>query len=105
MTFRTAALLVAGTALLWACGDDTPAEETPAEAGRNAQGEVLGGTISDDMLPLDRLRSQAPSLREEPASQSGGPAASEAEADSAESDGEAAPAEAAEPVAEAPAED
>lgn len=105
MTFRTAILLTAGVALLSACGNDTPAEETAAEAGRNAQGEVLGGTISDDMLPLDRLRSQAPSIREEPASQSGAPAASEDEADSGEGDGEAAPAETAEPAAEAPAED
>lgn len=105
MTFRTAVLLAAGAVLLSACGDDTPAEETEAEAGRNAQGEVLGGTISDDMLPLDRLRSQAPSIREEPASQAATPAASEGEADGAEGDGEAAPAETAEPVAEAPAED
>jgi hypothetical protein len=29
---------------------------------RSASGEVLKGTISDDMLPLDKLRSQGPML-------------------------------------------
>lgn len=44
---------------------DTPA---PAEddAGRGAAGEVLGGTVSDEMLPLERIQSQAPMLEEEP---------------------------------------
>lgn len=40
--------------LLSACNDDAG----PAEG--KLSGEVLEGTISDDMLPLDRLRSQAP---------------------------------------------
>lgn len=31
---------------------------------RTAAGEVLGGTISDDMLPLDTVTSQSPPLRE-----------------------------------------
>lgn len=44
--------------LLAACqGDPEPA---PSEQGTNAEGEVLGGTISDDMIPLEQLRSQAP---------------------------------------------
>jgi hypothetical protein len=42
-------------ALLAACGRDAPADE-----GRAASGEVLEGTISDAMLPLDRVRSQPP---------------------------------------------
>ena len=70
MIARTTLGLALGAALLTACGSETPAEETTAEADRNAQGEVLGGTISDDMLPLDRLRSQAPSISESPSAPS-----------------------------------
>ena len=40
-------------ALLAACGDDA-AEDGD---GRSASGEVLEGTASDAMLPLDQLRS------------------------------------------------
>lgn len=50
------ALLVAG------CGG----ESAPADDNLAASGEVLEGTISDDMLPLDDLRSQPPLV--EPAS-------------------------------------
>ena len=41
-------------ALLAACGGDAPAERGAAS------GEVLEGTISDDMLPIDRVRSEPP---------------------------------------------
>jgi hypothetical protein len=55
-------------ALLAACGDE------PAEDGeRSASGEVLEGTISDAMLPLDQLQSEPPLLAPERA-----PAAREA---------------------------
>lgn len=47
-------------ALLAACEDDAPRSE-PAEPGTGAAGEVLGGSISDEMLPLDRLTSTSPS--------------------------------------------
>jgi hypothetical protein len=47
-------------AALAACGGDTGSE---GERG-SAAGEVLGGTISDDMLPLDTVTSQSPPLRE-----------------------------------------
>lgn len=53
--------LVAPLLVLAACQDDAPADETRAGAG--AEGQVLGGTISDDMIPLDTLRSQSPPLR------------------------------------------
>lgn len=56
--------VLAPLCLLAACGDDP----VPVDEGRLASGEVLEGTISDDMLPLDRLRSQAPLADEEAAS-------------------------------------
>jgi hypothetical protein len=47
-------------ALLAACGDE------PAEDGeRSASGEVLEGTISDAMLPLDQVQSKPPLLAPE----------------------------------------
>jgi hypothetical protein len=40
-----------------ACTEDAAA---PTEEGGEAAGEVLGGEISDAMIPLDQLESQAP---------------------------------------------
>jgi hypothetical protein len=48
-----AALLVLG-----ACGQKAPAPDRGAKG--TAQGEVLGGSIDDSMLPLDTVRSQSP---------------------------------------------
>lgn len=48
--------VLAGALLLSACGQD----EALKGDGRTASGEVLEGTISDGMIPLDELRSQAP---------------------------------------------
>jgi hypothetical protein len=42
-------------ALLAACDQGAPSDDS-----RSASGEVLEGTISDAMLPLDTVRSQAP---------------------------------------------
>ena len=43
------------------CGD----QDAGAEGERKtAAGEVLGGSISDDMLPLDTVTSQSPPLRD-----------------------------------------
>jgi hypothetical protein len=48
----------AGLALLLAaCSDQA---KGPAEQGNAASGEVLAGTISDAMIPLEQLDSQAP---------------------------------------------
>ena len=41
--------------LLAACGKNAPADDS-----RSASGEVLEGTVSDAMLPLDRLKSEPP---------------------------------------------
>lgn len=47
-------LIVAPIALLAACGDGAADEDASASA------EVLEGTISDGMLPIDRVRSEPP---------------------------------------------
>lgn len=52
-------LLILPLALLTACGD------SPEQDSRTASGEVLEGTISDAMLPLDTVQSQAPLAKAE----------------------------------------
>ncbi len=64
---------------------------------RTASGEVLEGSISDEMLPLDQVTSQPPPLKIEPASK---PTESTEDAEEGEEDSEApgdAPPVAAEP--------
>lgn len=51
-------ILCGCAATLSACGEDPVAE--PTEENSQAQGEILEGTISDEMLPLESLQSQAP---------------------------------------------
>lgn len=53
--------IVLGTALLLTACSDEP-EVSADDDGRSASGEVLEGTISDDMLALDAVRSQPPLL-------------------------------------------
>lgn len=65
------------------------------ETGGAAEGEVLGGAISDDMIALEQLRSQAPLAPLE------GPSAATVDAQQPQVAGELAPPEA--PVPEAPA--
>jgi len=59
MTFRHPTLaalpLLAGTLLLGACGDKVAKGD-----GGMASSQVLEGTIGDDMIPLEDVRSQAP---------------------------------------------
>jgi len=54
MTDKRLFLAFAPLALLAACGEE------PTDDGRAASGEVLEGTISDAMLPLDRVQSEPP---------------------------------------------
>ncbi|MGB3470673.1 MAG: hypothetical protein WBA51_07625 [Erythrobacter sp.] len=55
------AIVLALPFALVACGDEAaPEGQAPAELGGEVAGDVLGGTISDDMLPLDALTSQSP---------------------------------------------
>ena len=81
---------------LAACGSDT-ADTPPQQEQVGARGEVLGGTITDAMIPLDTITSQsAPRVIETP---------EEAEAPPPPSDRPAPAQEAqpAEPLATAPA--
>ena len=55
---RYAVLLIAAP-LLAACGDD-PAPVVTEDSAAGASGDVLEGSISDEMLPLDRLESTSP---------------------------------------------
>jgi hypothetical protein len=55
MTDKRPILILLPLALLAACKD-----EVADDAGRAASGEVLEGTISDAMLPLDRVTSEPP---------------------------------------------
>jgi len=60
------------------------------DEGRTASGEVLEGTISDEMLPLDTRTSQPPLLKIQPSGAAGNDAQSEAGAEE-ETEAEAAP--------------
>ena len=51
------ALTMSALAALTACGGQP---EAAGPERRSAAGEVLGGEVSDDMLPLDTVRSTAP---------------------------------------------
>ena len=61
------AMIAATSLALAACGDDPAPSGEQGEENLDARGEVLGGTISDDMLPLDTVTSQSPSQAEEAA--------------------------------------
>ncbi len=77
-----AGLILAGTFALSACGDDAAQVDQTVAQGGKAAGEVLGGTISDDMLPLDTLTSQSPPAKLSP--EEGGPAIDESAGTGAE---------------------
>lgn len=55
MTVKRAIPVLAVLALLAACGGEASTDD-----GRAASGEVLEGTITDAMLPVDRVRSEPP---------------------------------------------
>lgn len=86
-------------ALLAGCGEEPVAEPTDND-GRAAEGEVLSGTISDAMLPLDTVRSQAPRAVAESGTASGEPTDAAA-TPSADDDGAEPAAATDEPEAEA----
>ncbi|APE29369.1 hypothetical protein [Aurantiacibacter gangjinensis] len=58
MTPRIALIAAAPLLLLSACEEEAAIPE--GDDGREASGEVLEGSISDDMLPIAETRSQPP---------------------------------------------
>jgi hypothetical protein len=87
--YRLVFVPLAACLALAACQDE-PAEDSEGAA---AMGEVLEGSISDDMIPLGELRSQPPMAPPEPVAGAGGATAAadgeEAAADEAPADGDA----------------
>lgn len=69
---------------LSACGQE-PVQR--GDDGRAAEGEVLGGSISDEMIPLDQLQSQSPPLREAPPVETGEEGGGEEEGAAEEAEG------------------
>ena len=55
MTFVRSTILLAALSVLAACHGSSPKGDR-----RSASGEVLQGSVSDAMLPLDKLKSQGP---------------------------------------------
>lgn len=68
--------IIAASLALASCGDDA-AEVDERNAEETARGEVLGGSISDDMLPLDSVTSQSPPREVEGSAGDGSDGASE----------------------------
>jgi nitrous oxide reductase accessory protein NosL len=79
---RTVPAILAVTLLAAACTDDAAA---PAEGGGEAAGQVLGGEISDAMIPLEQIESQAPLAPRQ------APSATDVDSEQPEVAGEAAP--------------
>ena len=84
MRSKFAPALMAPLLLLAACEDEATDTAAPATGGK-AEGEVLGGTISDDMLPLEQLTSNSPPMEPSP-DEAGTGAGEDAQADDAEAD-------------------
>lgn len=98
---RTCLTTAALALLLSACGDKS-GTASGEDDQRKARGEVLGGSISDSMIPLDTLESRSPPLKIEPSPVASGEAT---EGDTADVGETTEPAEASEPApAEGPAE-
>jgi hypothetical protein len=102
MTDKRLLALLAPLALLAACND------TPKDDGRAASGEVLEGTVSDAMLPVDRVQSEPPledpeafAKVQEKATASGGEGEGEQEKAPGAEAGDPAEAPAEEPATEA----
>ncbi|BDI60307.1 hypothetical protein [Qipengyuania nanhaisediminis] len=58
-----AAFALTAPLMLAACSSDEDAETGVAVTGGEVSGDVLGGTISDDMIALEQLESTSPPAR------------------------------------------
>ena len=58
---RKLAVLTLASVALASCGSEAEAPRD-SDGAQKAEGEVLGGSVSDEMIPLDQLRSQSPAL-------------------------------------------
>lgn len=88
---KFAAALCAPLLLLAACEEEVPEVDTSATGGK-AAGEILGGTISDDMLPLEELTSTSPPAAPTPSATSTTGPADDAEPAPETQEAEATPA-------------
>ena len=91
-------IIALGALTLAACQEQAGDQGAAGDAQR-AEGEVLGGTIDDSMLPLDTVTSQAPPLRQAPSEGSSGESedATGEDGDEEGGDADAAPEEEAQP--------
>lgn len=92
MRFRLTVMALA--ALLGGCKADATRDGSDR---RGAEGEVLGGTISDEMIPLEKIQSQSPAQR--PASPTADGSGEEGEEEAADGEGDSGAA----PVPQGPA--
>ena len=97
--FLAPVLLVGALLGLAACG-----KEAPKDDSRSATGQVLEGSISDEMLPVDTVRSEPP-LEDPEAAEEAAKAGPSAEATDAPAEAEAAVDEAPAPEPAPQAED
>lgn len=93
MTRKLAILPI--TLMLASCGWFDQAPESEEAAG--VQGDVLEGSISDEMIPVDELRSQSPRAAPEPG-ETGGAGSDPSRAEEGDDEGAASDEEAAEPA-------
>lgn len=76
---KRSAVLIPTLLLLSACGSQSGAG-SDKQSAPTASGQVLPGTISDAMLPLDTVTSQSPPLKDTPAVKPQGPGAADSAA-------------------------
>ena len=79
-SFLSHAVMLAPVLLLAACGDGAADKED----SRTAAGEVLEGSISDRMIALDEVKSQAPLMKSNKTAADGSAEESDSEAEDAE---------------------